>query len=144
MLQAGHHPHVRGTGAQCVHGHDICVYNMDYKVTEQVMRVENLMRSAGVTTILSYKPDIFSALGIYRNNKWGFRPMIYRKNSMSCLECSDAVRVVNALLTEVDEIKQHPSMLILTTYNITGTIDLAFADRVEIKQCNRLPTQAAI
>ena len=35
--------------------HDICVYIMDYKDTEQVMRVENLMRSAGVTTILTYK-----------------------------------------------------------------------------------------
>jgi len=57
--------------------HVICVYNTDYKDTEQVMRVENLMRSAGVTTILTYKPDIFSALGIYRNNKWGFRPTIY-------------------------------------------------------------------
>eukprot|EP00092_Neocalanus_flemingeri_P033493 GFUD01036411.1.p1 GENE.GFUD01036411.1~~GFUD01036411.1.p1 ORF type:complete len:660 (-),score=226.11 GFUD01036411.1:129-2108(-) len=57
--------------------HVICVYNTDYKDTEQVMRVENLMRSAGVETLLNYKPDIFSALGIYRNNKWGFRPTIY-------------------------------------------------------------------
>jgi len=62
--------------------HVICVYNMDYKDTEQVMRVENLMRSAGVTTILTYKPDIFSALGIYRNNKWGFRPTIYSSRVM--------------------------------------------------------------
>eukprot|EP00092_Neocalanus_flemingeri_P033492 GFUD01036410.1.p1 GENE.GFUD01036410.1~~GFUD01036410.1.p1 ORF type:complete len:650 (+),score=234.44 GFUD01036410.1:47-1996(+) len=57
--------------------HVICVYNTNYKDTEQVMRVENLMRSAGVETLLNYKPDIFSALGIYRNNKWGFRPTIY-------------------------------------------------------------------
>ena len=27
--------------------HDICVYNMDYKDTGQVMRVDNLMRFAG-------------------------------------------------------------------------------------------------
>ena len=26
---------------------------------------------------LYYKSDIFSALGIYRNNRWGFRPTIY-------------------------------------------------------------------
>ena len=26
---------------------------------------------------MNYKPDIFSTLGIYRNNKWGFRPTIY-------------------------------------------------------------------
>merc|ERR1712025_1216094 len=62
--------------------HVICVYNTDYKDTEQVMRVENLMRSAGVTTNLTYKPDIFSALGIYRNNKWGFRPTIYHSRVM--------------------------------------------------------------
>jgi len=62
--------------------HVICVYNTDYKDTEQVMRVENLMRSAGVETVLNYKPDIFSALGIYRNNKWGFRPTIYSSRAM--------------------------------------------------------------
>ena len=46
------------------------VYSIDYKDTEQVMRVENLMRSAGVTTIITYKPNMFSALEIYMNNKW--------------------------------------------------------------------------
>jgi SpoVK/Ycf46/Vps4 family AAA+-type ATPase len=67
-----------------------------------------------------------------------------RKNSMSGLECSDAVRVVNALLTEIDKIKQHPNVLILTTSNITGSIDLAFVDRADIKQYVGPPTQAAI
>ena len=57
-----------------------------------------------------------------------------RKNSGSGLECSDAVRVVNALLTEIDKIKQHPNVLILTTSNITGSIDLAFVNRADIKQ----------
>ena len=64
-----------------------------------------------------------------------------RKNSMSGLECSDAVRVVNALLTEIDKIKQHPNVLILTTSNITGSIDLAFVDRADIKQYVGPPTQ---
>ena len=41
-----------------------------------------MWRSAGVTTILTYKPDIFSVLGIYRNNKWGFRPTIYSSRVM--------------------------------------------------------------
>ena len=67
-----------------------------------------------------------------------------RKNSGSGLECSDAVRVVNALLTEIDKIKQHPNVLILTTSNITGSIDLAFVDRADIKQYIGPPTQAAI
>ena len=67
-----------------------------------------------------------------------------RKNSSSGLECSDAVRVVNALLTQIDKIKQHPNVLILTTSNITGSIDLAFVDRADIKQYVGPPTQAAI
>lgn len=41
------------------------------------MRIESLLRSAGVLGELLYKPDIFSTLGIYRNNSWGFRPSIY-------------------------------------------------------------------
>ena len=57
--------------------HVVCVYNPDYQDTNQVMRVENLLRSAGAVGDLLYKPDIFSTLGIYRNNKWGFRPTIY-------------------------------------------------------------------
>ena len=57
--------------------HVICVYNTNSQNIKQVMMVENSLRSAGVETVLNYKPDIFSTLGIYRNNKWGFRPIIY-------------------------------------------------------------------
>ena len=46
------------------------------------MRIENLLRSAGVMEDLLYKPDIFSTLGIYRNNAWGFRPTIYSSTMM--------------------------------------------------------------
>ena len=49
-------------------------------------------------------------------------------------EPSDAIRVVNALLTQLDSIKNAPNVLILTTSNITGAIDLAFVDRADIKQ----------
>jgi len=62
--------------------HVLMVYNTDYTNTDQIMRVENLLRSAGVLTPLTYKPDIFSALGIYRNNIWGFRPTIYRSRCL--------------------------------------------------------------
>ena len=49
------------------------------------MRIENLLRSAGVQEDLLYKPDIFSTLGIYRNNIWGFRPTIYSSTVMKTL-----------------------------------------------------------
>ena len=48
---------------------------------------------------------------------------------MSGSEPSDAIRVVNALLTQIDHIKRYPNVLILTTSNITEAIDLAFVDR---------------
>jgi len=67
-----------------------------------------------------------------------------RKNSMSGSEPSDAIRVVNALLTQLDSIKNSPNVLILTTSNITGAIDLAFVDRADVKQYVGTPSQGAI
>ena len=52
-----------------------------------------------------------------------------RKSAMSGSEPSDAIRVVNALLTQIDQIKRYPNVIILTTSNVTGAIDLAFVDR---------------
>ncbi|XP_067948861.1 pachytene checkpoint protein 2 homolog isoform X2 [Watersipora subatra] len=59
-------------------------------------------------------------------------------------EPSDAIRVVNALLTQIDAIKRYPNVLILTTSNVTGAIDLAFVDRADIKQYIGLPSPPAI
>ena len=67
-----------------------------------------------------------------------------RRASSSSAEPSDAIRVVNALLTQIDQIKRFPNVLILTTSNITGAIDLAFVDRADIKQFIDLPSPAAI
>ena len=67
-----------------------------------------------------------------------------RKNAMSGSEPSDAIRVVNALLTQLDSIKNETNVLILTTSNITGAIDLAFVDRADIKQYVGHPSQAAV
>ena len=54
------------------------------------------------------------------------------------------LRVVNALLTQLDQIKMAPNVLILTTSNITGAIDGAFVDRADIVQYIGPPNQAAI
>lgn len=59
-------------------------------------------------------------------------------------EPGDAVRVVNALLTQLDRIKRYPNVLILTTSNISGTVDLAFVDRADIKHYVGMPSQSAI
>ena len=43
-----------------------------------------------------------------------------RKSSMGGSEPSDAIRVVNALLTQIDKLSRFPNVLVLTTSNITG------------------------
>uniref|UniRef100_A0A2K6EY46 Pachytene checkpoint protein 2 homolog n=2 Tax=Propithecus coquereli TaxID=379532 RepID=A0A2K6EY46_PROCO len=59
-------------------------------------------------------------------------------------EPSDAIRVVNAVLTQIDQIKRHSNVVILTTSNITEKIDVAFVDRADIKQYIGPPSVAAI
>lgn len=67
-----------------------------------------------------------------------------RASAMKGSEPSDAIRVVNALLTQLDQIKRFSNVIILTTSNITGAIDLAFVDRADIKQYIGPPSVNAI
>ncbi|XP_069769429.1 pachytene checkpoint protein 2 homolog isoform X1 [Narcine bancroftii] len=67
-----------------------------------------------------------------------------RNSSKAGTEPSDAIRVVNAVLTQIDQIKRFPNVVILTTSNITEKIDLAFVDRADIKQYIGPPSTAAI
>lgn len=48
-------------------------------------------------------------------------------------EPSDAMRVVNAMLTQLDRLKELPNVLVLATSNITGAVDAAFLDRADLK-----------
>jgi len=67
-----------------------------------------------------------------------------RTNVDSGVEPSDAIRVVNAVLTRIDKLKSFPNLLILTTSNVTGKIDLAFVDRADIKFFVGNPSPLAI
>jgi AAA+ superfamily predicted ATPase len=66
-----------------------------------------------------------------------------RKSALSGNEPSDAIRVVNALLTQIDQLKQFKNVMVMTTSNITEAIDLAFVDRADIKQYIGLPSAVA-
>ncbi|XP_030376427.1 pachytene checkpoint protein 2 homolog [Scaptodrosophila lebanonensis] len=70
--------------------------------------------------------------------------LAYARDAMSSNEPRDAMRVVNALLTQLDEIKSKPNVLILATSNLAKTIDLAFLDRADIRQYIGLPAMPAI
>ena len=52
---------------------------------------------------------------------------------MSGSEPSDAVRVVNAVLTAIDSFRTRKNVLLLTTSNVSEAIDVAFVDRADIK-----------
>ena len=56
-----------------------------------------------------------------------------RKAAVSGSEPVDAIRAVNALLTQLDGLKAYSNVMVLTTSNITEAIDLAFVDRADIK-----------
>ena len=63
-----------------------------------------------------------------------------RSAAVSGSEPSDAIRVVNALLTQLDALKSCSNVMILTTTNITGAVDSAFIDRADIKAFIDLPS----
>jgi Cdc6-like AAA superfamily ATPase len=67
-----------------------------------------------------------------------------RKSALSGSEPSDSIRVVNALLTQIDSLKKCKNVLILTTSNITQAIDLAFVDRADVKLYIGNPSHEAI
>ncbi|KAL2713202.1 pachytene checkpoint protein 2 [Vespula squamosa] len=67
-----------------------------------------------------------------------------RKSCVNGTEPTDSIRVVNALLTQLDQMKHYPNVLILTTSNMTEAIDLAFVDRADIKQYIGHPTEDSI
>ncbi|XP_037310607.2 pachytene checkpoint protein 2 homolog [Pungitius pungitius] len=67
-----------------------------------------------------------------------------RSASQSGTEPSDAIRVVNSVLTQLDQIKRHSNVVILTTSNVTQKIDLAFVDRADIKQYIGPPSEKGI
>lgn len=68
----------------------------------------------------------------------------FARQSVSDNEPSDSLRVVNAVLTQLDQIRHYPNLLVLTTSNMTASIDGAFMDRADIKQFIGHPSTEAI
>ncbi|KAK9524488.1 hypothetical protein VZT92_016879 [Zoarces viviparus] len=65
-----HNP--KGEGKQV-----ICAYNQNFTDESEVIRLDNVIRATGVKCSLTYKPDVYTYLGIYRNNRWKLCPTIY-------------------------------------------------------------------
>ncbi|VDP33800.1 unnamed protein product [Soboliphyme baturini] len=67
-----------------------------------------------------------------------------RQNALNGNDPSDALRVVNALLTQLDSITRYPNVLLLSTSNILDALDSAFIDRADIMQFIGKPSLEAI
>ncbi len=66
-----------------------------------------------------------------------------RRTALASNEPTDAIRVVNALLTELDALRRHPNVLVLTTSNLLDAMDAAFLDRVDLCQLVPYPSTPA-
>uniref|UniRef100_A0A336KI68 CSON010794 protein n=2 Tax=Culicoides sonorensis TaxID=179676 RepID=A0A336KI68_CULSO len=68
----------------------------------------------------------------------------YSRNTVTSSEPTDSIRVVNAVLTQLDKIRKFPNVLVLTTSNVTQCIDQAFLDRADVIQYIGPPSIEAI
>uniref|UniRef100_A0A8C4NJE7 Chromosome 11 open reading frame 68 n=1 Tax=Eptatretus burgeri TaxID=7764 RepID=A0A8C4NJE7_EPTBU len=78
-------PFVKGSNQK----HVICVYSRDFTNEEDVFALDGAIRAAGIKCPMLYKPDVYTYLGIYRNNPWGLCPTIYE--SKFELQCTPRV-----------------------------------------------------
>ncbi|KAF8665560.1 hypothetical protein AX16_000019 [Volvariella volvacea WC 439] len=67
-----------------------------------------------------------------------------RAGAMAGTEPSDGLRVVNALLTQLDKLRHRKNVLIMSTSNLVNAIDSAFVDRADIVQFIDLPSRDAV
>jgi len=58
--------------------HVICVYTDDFQNLEEVVGCLEELRRIGIHSKVTYKPDVSSILGIYRNNESKLSPSIYK------------------------------------------------------------------
>uniref|UniRef100_A0A8C6GBZ0 UPF0696 protein C11orf68 homolog n=1 Tax=Mus spicilegus TaxID=10103 RepID=A0A8C6GBZ0_MUSSI len=55
----------------------ICVYTDDFTDRLGVLEADSAIRAAGIKCLLTYKPDVYTYLGIYRANRWHLCPTLY-------------------------------------------------------------------
>lgn len=53
--------------------HVVCIYTENYLDEQDVMRVRENLKEIGVESRLTYKPDIYTVLGIYSDNRRNFK-----------------------------------------------------------------------
>ncbi|KJE96518.1 thyroid hormone receptor interactor 13, variant 3 [Capsaspora owczarzaki ATCC 30864] len=67
-----------------------------------------------------------------------------RQSASTGADPSDALRVVNAVLTQIDSLRHNRNVLLMATSNLTKCIDAAFLDRADIKMHVGYPSWRAV
>ncbi|KAK6181365.1 hypothetical protein SNE40_009231 [Patella caerulea] len=81
--------------------HVVLIYNNDFADKDEVYITENAIRNIGIKTKMCYKADAYTYMGIYTNNPWGVRPVLYtsmfdiQQGVSNILECSDLMNHEN-------------------------------------------------
>lgn len=57
--------------------HVLSVWNTDFRDEKTIFTVERAIRKLSIRNAMIYKSDVYSGVGIYRNNPWRIRPVIY-------------------------------------------------------------------
>ncbi|XP_077598241.1 UPF0696 protein C11orf68 homolog [Stigmatopora nigra] len=87
--------------------HVICVYNQDFTDEGQVVQLDADIRASGVKCPMSYKPDVYTYIGIYRKNRWKLCPTIYESKFHLATRQSHIVnKVTNMDVTTLSEVDQ--------------------------------------
>jgi len=73
-------PGASSQGGLKAHEHVICILHRDMTNVKEIHEIEKVVRNISIKCELLYKPNIFSTIGIYRENKYKLRPTIYASN----------------------------------------------------------------
>ena len=66
--------------------HVISLWNNDFRDDETLLRTEKVVRrTLNVKKDMIYKPDVYSGIGIYRNNPWKLSPVMYSSKNGNLL-----------------------------------------------------------
>jgi hypothetical protein len=56
---------------------NISINTKDWTKKEKAMEVARVIRKLGITAKLTYKPDLYTAVKIFRGNEYNLRPNVF-------------------------------------------------------------------
>ncbi|CAC5371708.1 unnamed protein product [Mytilus coruscus] len=94
--------------------HVICIYNDNFLNEADVFALRDGIRNAGIEKPLKYKANIFTHLGIDRQNKWGIDQFCIEKQDEQCPTLKRSKKSCGTKITKTiarrDERRQYESL----------------------------------